>query len=103
MEELLDSRDAAIEYWTLSELGMSLLHGSAFTSYTRLVGTSIARPRPVAVTTPDPELPAFERILSLLEGGIKARDGKLRFLTARETADRLLLAVDAEKRVGELQ
>ncbi len=101
VEQLLGSRDAELETWTLSDIGMSLLHGSAFTSYTRLVGTSISRPRPVAVTTPDPGLPAFERILSLLEGGIKTREGKLRFLTAAETADRLLATVQAGRQTGE--
>lgn len=95
VDQLLDSQDAVVETWTLSDLGMSLCHGSEFTSYTQLIGASISRPRPVAVATPDPRLPAFERILSLLEGGIKTRDGKLRFLTARETADRLLSIVQA--------
>ena len=36
--------------------------------------------------TPDPQLPAFERILSLLSGGIKAREGKTHVLSADETA-----------------
>jgi electron transfer flavoprotein beta subunit len=37
--------------------------------------------------TPDPDLPAFDRIISLLSGGIKAREGKLHHLTADETAE----------------
>jgi electron transfer flavoprotein beta subunit len=40
----------------------------------------------VRIVTPDPQLPAFERILSLLSGGIKAREGKTHLLSAEETA-----------------
>ena len=40
--------------------------------------------------TPDPKLPAFERILSLLSGGIKAREGKLHTLSIDDTAAGIL-------------
>jgi electron transfer flavoprotein beta subunit len=42
------------------------------------------------VVTPDPKLPAFERILSLLSGGIKAREGRLHTLSIDDTASDLL-------------
>lgn len=96
VDVILDTQNKTIETWTLSDLGMSLLHSSAFLAYTQRVSISHSRPRPVTVATPDPDLPAFERILSLLEGGIKTREGKLRFLSAKDTADNLLKTVQAK-------
>lgn len=101
IEEILNSKDMGIEVWTLVDLGLSLAPGSTFSDYTCAAGTSMGRPRPVAATTPDPALPAFERILSLLQGGIQTRAGKLRFLTAQETAQGLLSVVNAARNPGE--
>jgi electron transfer flavoprotein beta subunit len=40
--------------------------------------------------TPDANLPAFERILALLSGGIKPRAGKVHTLESEATVERLL-------------
>jgi electron transfer flavoprotein beta subunit len=42
------------------------------------------------VVTPDPSLPAFERILSLLSGGISARSGKVNQLSSDDTINALM-------------
>jgi electron transfer flavoprotein beta subunit len=52
------------------------------------------------VVTPDATLPAFERILALLSGGIKAREGKLHSVSAAETARMLFDIFQAEGLVG---
>jgi electron transfer flavoprotein beta subunit len=44
----------------------------------------------VRVVTPDPNLPAFDRILALLSGGVTARQGEVHHLGADETADELM-------------
>jgi electron transfer flavoprotein beta subunit len=51
---------------------------------------SFPRANPQRVVTPDANLPAFERILSLLSGGIKPREGKVHAVSAEKTADMLL-------------
>ena len=53
-------------------------------------GYGVPRPDPTRVVTPDHSLPAFERILSLLSGGIKARTGKTNHLSADDTAAALM-------------
>jgi len=51
--------------------------------------------------TPDANLPAFERILALLSGGIKPREGIQHTLTAEQTADQLLQIFSTEGLLGE--
>jgi len=53
------------------------------------------------VVTPDPSLPAFERILSLLSGGIKARAGKQNHLSANDTVTALLRIFREEGLIAE--
>jgi electron transfer flavoprotein beta subunit len=78
---------APVEKWSLAELGLPFwVVGAAGASLaTAEFGTP--RPDPVRVVTPDASLPAFERIISLLSGGIKAREGKVRSGSAEEVAD----------------
>ena len=75
-----------IEHWALPELGLPFweVGSTGATLPAARVGTP--RPDPVRLVTPDPDLPAFERILSLLSGGIKAREGKVQALSADATA-----------------
>jgi electron transfer flavoprotein beta subunit len=86
VEAVIAALDTEIEVWGLSALGLPFWEiGSSGASLPAArVGTP--RPDPVRVVTPDAELPAFERIISLLSGGIKARDGKVQSLTADATA-----------------
>jgi electron transfer flavoprotein beta subunit len=52
------------------------------------------------VVTPDANLPAFERILSLLSGGIKPRAGKVHAVSPEATVDMLLEIFKAEGLIG---
>ena len=86
VEAVIDSLTATIEQWELPELGLPFweIGASGATLPAARIGTP--RPDPVRVVTPDPDLPAFERILSLLSGGIKAREGRVQALSADATA-----------------
>jgi len=77
---------APVEIWGLAELGLPFWEIGATGAYLTTAEFGVPRPDPVRVVTPDPQLPAFERILSLLSGGIKAREGRMHFLSADETA-----------------
>lgn len=79
-----------IDVLHLENLGLPFWEIGASGAYLAAADFGVPRPDPVRVVTPDPSLPAFERILSLLSGGIKARSGKLHHLSANDTATALL-------------
>jgi electron transfer flavoprotein beta subunit len=86
IEEVTRSLSAPLEKWDLANLGLPFWEIGATGAYLSAAEFGVPRPDPVRTVTPDPQLPAFERILSLLSGGIKAREGKLHTLPADETA-----------------
>lgn len=81
---------ADIESWGLEHLGLPFWEIGAAGAYLPAADYGVPRPDPTRVVTPDPSLPAFERILSLLSGGIKARAGKLNQLSADDTVNALM-------------
>jgi electron transfer flavoprotein beta subunit len=89
IEAITRSLTAPIEEWELADLGIPFWEAGATGARLATAEFAAPRPDPVRVVTPDPTLPAFERILSLLSGGIKAREGKTHHLTADETATKL--------------
>src|SRR6185369_15619193 len=86
VDALIASVDAGIETWDLSHLGLPFWEAGAMGAYLASSEFGTPRPDPVRLATPDASLPAFERILSLLSGGIKAREGKQHQLSADDTA-----------------
>ena len=90
IDAITASLSASIEKWDLSHLGLPFWEVGAAGAYLAAADFGAPRPDPTRVVTPDPSLPAFERILSLLSGGIKARSGKLNTLSADDTATALL-------------
>lgn len=78
---------APLILWDLSHLGLPARLIGAVGSYLPLAEYGVPRPDPVRVVTPDATLPTFERILSLLSGGIKAREGKQHTGPAEVMAD----------------
>jgi electron transfer flavoprotein beta subunit len=86
IEAVTQSLNVPIETWDLAHLGLPFWEIGASGAYLAEADFGIPRPDPVRVVTPDPKLPAFERILSLLSGGIKAREGKLHTLSIDDTA-----------------
>ncbi|MBT0665127.1 electron transfer flavoprotein subunit beta [Geobacter pelophilus] len=76
--------NAPVTRWHLADLGLPFWEVGATGACLPLAEFGVPRPDPVRVVTPDAQLPTFERILSLLSGGIKAREGKLRTGSADE-------------------
>ncbi|MDD2850529.1 MAG: electron transfer flavoprotein subunit beta [Desulfuromonadaceae bacterium] len=90
IDAITASLSANIEKWDLSHLGLPFWEIGSAGAYLAADDFGVPRPDPTRVVTPDPSLPAFERILSLLSGGIKARSGKLNQLSADDTTNALL-------------
>lgn len=80
---------AKVEKWDLADLGIPLWEVGPTGSVLPLAGFGIPRHDPVRVVTPDATLPAFQRIVSLLSGGIKAREGKQHQLDTDRTTEQL--------------
>jgi len=74
LEKILSGREADIRCLSLAEIGIS--RQELQKDRTRITGLSFPRPRPRSVPY-DSSLPAFYRILALLQGGISKRRGEL--------------------------
>jgi len=88
LDKLIESRQSAVEVLSLTDLNLN--PAEFIQEPTRMTALMAPRPRPRKVTTPDSSLPAFDRILKLLEGGISRRQGKMLEGTPSELADQLL-------------
>jgi electron transfer flavoprotein beta subunit len=90
VDALTQSLAAPIERWNLTHLGLPFWEIGASGARLAAADFGVPRPDPTRLVTPDPSLPAFERILSLLSGGIKARSGKVNQLPVDDTATALV-------------
>lgn len=90
VDEVTNSLTEEIEVWGLADLGLPLSQIGYAGALLSDSSYTIPRPDPLRLVTPDPDLPAFDRILSLLSGGIKARAGKINNLSVDKTVDSLL-------------
>jgi electron transfer flavoprotein beta subunit len=100
-QAVMEALDATIENWGLAELGLPARSVGAAGAALRLAEFAPPRQQPLRVVTPDAQLPAFERILALLSGGIKPREGKMTHESAAGTADKLWKIFQAEGLVPE--
>jgi len=99
-EALLAALEMKIEIRGVAELGLPV---AVVGSRGALLGKercSFPRSNPQRVTTPAADLPAFERILALLSGGIKPRAGKLHAVAAEQTVEKLLDIFQTEGLLG---
>ncbi|WP_320055929.1 electron transfer flavoprotein subunit beta [Desulfuromonas thiophila] len=87
---LMRALAARIEHWGLAELGLPLAELGSCAARLRREQYGVPRPNPKRVVTPDATLPAFDRILALLSGGIKPREGKLNQVSPGETVEKLV-------------
>lgn len=87
VDQLTGALAVPVESWGVPQLGLPFWEAGTAGSYLTSAEFGVPRPDPVRLVTPDAKLPAFERILSLLSGGIKAREGKLHQLTADAAAE----------------
>jgi electron transfer flavoprotein beta subunit len=75
LDRLIESRDTAITRLTPADLGISL--PELRDEPVRVTGPVSPRPRLKKAPPLDSSLPAFERILQLLQGGISGRKGRM--------------------------
>ena len=101
IDQLTGALATTIENWGLPQLGLPFWEVGASGAYLSSAEFGVPRPDPVRVITPDASLPAFERILSLLSGGIKAREGKLHQLPVDAAAESIWQIFTEEGLVSE--
>ena len=87
LDRFIESRQREIEVFSPIELNIT--PADLKEEPTRITGLMTPRPRPQKVPTPDNSLPAFERVLQLLEGGISRRRGKMLEGDTEELAEQL--------------
>ena len=96
-DAVMNSLAAEVEKWHLCDLGLPLKEINYRSAALKTSEYSFPRLNPLRATTPDPNLIAFNRILSLLSGGVKAREGKMHMPSnADEAADALIKIFKAE-------
>lgn len=86
---IMSALETQVERWDLHTLGIPFWEVGSTGAALPLAEFGLPRHDPVRVVTPDADLPAFERIISLLSGGIKAREGKQHTLGADEATERI--------------
>jgi electron transfer flavoprotein beta subunit len=94
LDNLIESQYREVTRLSPSDLGIS--PAELKKDPTRVTGLAYPRPRPKKVPTPESSLPAFERILKLLEGGISKRQGMMLEGSSQELADQLFELFIAE-------
>ena len=87
LARLVDSKYSEVTLLSPADLGISPVELK--NTPTRIAGFSYPRPRPVKAPPLDSSLPAFYRILQLLEGGISKRQGRRLEGSADELAEQL--------------
>jgi electron transfer flavoprotein beta subunit len=87
LDRLVESRQSEVEVLSLADLDLNPADFNR--EPTRMTALMAPRPRPRRVTTPESSLPAFDRILKLLEGGIRKRQGKMLEGSPEELAGQL--------------
>jgi electron transfer flavoprotein beta subunit len=90
LDAVMASLEAKVEVWGLPELGLSEHTIGKASSYLEAGRFVTPRPDPIRVVTPDANLPTFERIISLLSGGIAARAGKMHVGTTDDAVNGLM-------------
>jgi electron transfer flavoprotein beta subunit len=102
VDAITQSLTVSVESWHLEDLNLPFWKVGATGAYLACAEFGVPRPDPVRVVTPDAQLPAFERILSLLSGGIKAREGRVHQLSADETAAGIWRIFEDEGLIGRM-
>ncbi len=86
IDKMLSAREAEISHLTLVDIGLTPV--SMGLDPVRVAGLSFPRPRPKSAPL-DSSLPAFYRILALLEGGLTKRSGEMLKGTSDEMVEQL--------------
>lgn len=97
---LMAALEMPVETWGLAELGLPVAELGSYGAVLGKECCSFPRSKPKRLVTPDANLPAFDRILALLSGGIKPREGKLHAVAANQTVEMLVNIFQAEGLLG---
>lgn len=87
---VLGALASPVALWGLAELGLPAWELGFDGAALRPAGLAAPRSDPLRVATPDPALPAHERVRALFSGGIRPRQGRIHLGSADEVADRIL-------------
>ena len=87
---VMSSLEAEVELWGLPELGLPEHAIGKAGSYLKGGRFITPRPDPLRITTPDANLPTYQRIISLLSGGIPSREGKMHQGSTDDTVNDLM-------------
>jgi electron transfer flavoprotein beta subunit len=87
LDRLIESKYSEVTLLSPVDLGISAVAWK--NDPTRVTDLTYPRPRPVKVPSLDSSLPAFYRILQLLEGGISRRKGRMLTGSGDELAEQL--------------
>ena len=94
LDRFLESRHMPVTRLSPADLGIT--PAELKDDPTRVTGLSFPRPRPRKVPTPESTLPAFDRILKLLQGGLTRRQGKMLQGSSEELVSQLYQLMVAE-------
>jgi electron transfer flavoprotein beta subunit len=92
----LRARSREVPVWDLADLGVPLAQVRHAGDALRPGPPRPARPRLHGVAAPDSSLPAFERILKLVEGSVQRREGRVVRHSDDETAEAIFDVLRAE-------
>ena len=92
----LRAQSREIPVWDLADLGVPLAQVRGAGEALRFGAPHPARPRLHTIAAPDSSLPAFERILKLVEGSVKRREGRVVRHSDDETAEAIFDVLRAE-------
>jgi electron transfer flavoprotein beta subunit len=94
MDSFIASQCSEVTRLSCADLGVS--PAALKDDPTKVIGLTFPRPGTKKVVTPDSSLPAFDRILKLLEGGVSRRKSKILQGGSDELADHLFELLIAE-------
>lgn len=92
----LRAEAADIPVWDLADLGVPAARLREAEEALRAGPFVPVRPRLVPLAAPDPSLPVFDRILKLVEGSVKRREGRVVRQPAEQTVEQIFEALRAE-------
>jgi electron transfer flavoprotein beta subunit len=100
---LLKAQGAAIPVWTPADLGVPLERVRRADGALRAGAPRPIRPRLRPLAAPDPTLPAFERILSLVQGAVQRREGRVVRKAPEEIVEEVFTTLRDEGWLGHLR
>lgn len=92
----LRAEAADIPVWDLADLGVPVARLRAAEEALRAGPCTPARPRLHPLAAPDSSLPTFERILKLVEGSVKRREGRVVRQPVEQTVEEIFEVLRAE-------